>query len=128
MTSPARSGVLIYAKDLALMSAFYETVLDAAVVHADAEHRVLASGDAQLILHAIPAHIAESIVITTPPAAREEQAIKPFYTVPELDAAADAAVACGGLMVGPVWPAPGMRVRNVCDPEGNIIHLRQLVA
>ncbi len=25
----------------------------------------------------------------------------------------------------PTWPGPGMRVRNVCDPEGNIVHLRE---
>lgn len=34
----------------------------------------------------------------------------------------------GGRLCGPVWPGPGMRVRNVCDPEGNIIHLRESAA
>ncbi len=29
---------------------------------------------------------------------------------------------------GPVWPGPQMKVRNICDPEGNILHLRELTA
>jgi predicted enzyme related to lactoylglutathione lyase len=35
---------------------------------------------------------------------------------------------CGGVVWGPVWPGPGIRVRNVCDPEGNIVHLRESAA
>ena len=121
----ARAGVLIYAKDLPAVSGFYERVLAARVVHEDGEHKVLQAEDAQLIIHAIPAQYAESIVISRPPAAREEQAIKPFFTVPSLAAAEQAAVECGGLVAGPIWAGPGFKVRNVCDPEGNIVHLRE---
>ena len=116
MTTPARSGVLIYAKQLDSMSAFYQRVLAAREVHADAE----------LILHAIPPHIAAEIRIESPPQPREEQAIKPFFTVAILAEAERAAVACGGSVHGPLWPGPGMRLRNVCDPEGNILLLREL--
>jgi len=128
MPAPARTGVLIYAKNLLSVSAFYEQVLDARVLHADDEHRVLQSSDAQLIIHAIPEHYSRSIVIQVPPVAREEQAIKPFFTVESLAAAEHIAEQCGGRVWGPVWPGPGMQVRNVCDPEGNIVHLRECVA
>ena len=37
------------------------------------------------------------------------------------------AVALGGLVVGPVWDAPGLITRNVCDPEGNIVQLRAFI-
>ena len=40
MAGPAQSGVLIYAMYLELVSRFYEQVLPAAVLLADAEHRV----------------------------------------------------------------------------------------
>jgi predicted enzyme related to lactoylglutathione lyase len=126
MTTPARTGVLIYAANLASLSAFYARLLDASVLHADDEHEILQSPDTQLILHAIPREFAQGIVITSPPAPRVEQAIKPFFTVPDLAAAEALAVQLGGLVYGPVWPAPGMRVRNICDPEGNIVHLREL--
>jgi len=119
---------LIYAKNLEEVSSFYQKVLNAIVLHADAEHRVLQSADAQLIIHAIPAQYAEPILISTPPAAREEQAIKPFFTVESLAAAERTATECGGVVCGPVWPGPGMKVRNVCDPEGNIVHLRESAA
>jgi predicted enzyme related to lactoylglutathione lyase len=128
MTTPARSGVLIYAKNLEEVSNFYERVLGARVLHTDAEHKVLQSPDAQIIIHAIPPQYSQSIVISKPPVAREEQAIKPFFTVPNLAAAENLTTECGGLVWGPLWPAPGMRVRNVCDPEGNILHLRESAA
>jgi predicted enzyme related to lactoylglutathione lyase len=118
--------VLIYAAQLQRVSYFYERVLGATVLHADAEHRVLRSPDAQLIIHAIPPHIAASIHIAVPPMPREEQAIKPFYTVDSLAVAERVAEECGGATCGPAWPGPGFTVRNVCDPEGNILHLRQL--
>jgi predicted enzyme related to lactoylglutathione lyase len=126
MPGPARIGVLIYAKQPAVVSLFYERVLGARVLHADAEHRVLQSPDVQIIIHAIPPQLAESIVMATPPVPREEQAIKPFFTVDNLDVAERIAYECGGRAWGPIWPGPGLRVRNVCDPEGNIVHLREI--
>lgn len=127
MPGPARTGVLFYAKNPALVSAFYEGVLNARVVHADAEHRVLQSPDVQLIIHAIPPLVADGFVIEAPPVAREQQAIKPFFTVESLATAEALVEQLGGKVWGPVWPGPGMRVRNVCDPEGNIVHLRESV-
>lgn len=126
MTGPARSGTLIYAKDLPGLSAFYELLLGASVVRADSEHRVLQSPDTQLIIHAIPPQYATDIAIESPPVPREEQAIKPFFTVASLEAAERQVESCGGRVLGPVWPGPGLNVRNVCDPEGNIIHLREV--
>lgn len=128
MPSSARAGVLIYAKQLEEVSTFYERVLGARVLHADNEHRVLQSQDAQIIIHGIPPQYAASIVITKPPVAREEQAIKPFFTVESLDTAERLTEECGGIVWGPVWPGLHMRVRNICDPEGNILHLRELAA
>ena len=127
MSGPARTGVLFYAKDLPAVSAFYEQVLGARVVHADDEHRVLQSPDAQLIIHAIPRDYANDVVIETPPRPRVDQAIKPFFTVDSLAAIEPIVERLGGRLHGPVWPGPGMRVRNVCDPEGNIVHLRERV-
>jgi predicted enzyme related to lactoylglutathione lyase len=128
MPDSARTGVLVYAKNLMAVSSFYEQVLGATVLRADDEHRVLQSPDVQLIIHAVPQQYASSIVIQVPPVPREEQAIKPFFTVTSLSAAERMAEQCGGRVWGPIWPGPGMRVRNVCDPEGNIVHLRESAA
>ncbi len=126
MRGPARTGVLIYAKNLAWVSAFYERVLGAQVVHSDPQHRVLQSPDVQLIVHAVPQHVAAGIVIGVPPVPREDQAIKPFFTVESLAVAESVVERAGGLVCGPLWPGPGIKVRNVCDPEGNLVHLREI--
>jgi predicted enzyme related to lactoylglutathione lyase len=128
MSGPADSGVLFYAKHLERVSSFYERLLGARVLAADAEHRVLQSRDVQLIVHAIPPHIAATIAVAVPPEPREEQAIKPFFTVDSLEEAERVVADAGGVALGGVWAAPGLRVRNVCDPEGNIVHLRERVA
>jgi predicted enzyme related to lactoylglutathione lyase len=125
MPGLAKSGVLIYAKALELISRFYERLLPATVLLADSEHRVLQSTAAQLNVHAIPAHYAGGIEMTAPPSPREEQAINPYFTVANLEKMVQIVVESGGLILGPVGPGPSMRVRNVCDPEGNFIPLRQ---
>jgi hypothetical protein len=81
MSGPARTGVLIYAKNVLSVSAFYERILGAKVTREDDDHRVLQAPDVQFIIHAIPEPYGSSIVIQVPPVAREEQAIKPFFTV-----------------------------------------------
>jgi predicted enzyme related to lactoylglutathione lyase len=63
---------------------------------------------------------------SVPPIARETQAIKPFFTVAQLDVAEATVEQCGGIIWGSIWSGPGMKVRNVCDPEGNMIHLREI--
>jgi len=128
MPNPARAGVLIYAKDLELVATFYERVLGARVLFADGEHKVLQTEDAQLILHAIPPHIADAIIVAKPPLAREERAYKPFFTVESLECAQRVAEECGGVALSPIWPGHDMKVRNICDPEGNILHLRENLA
>jgi catechol-2,3-dioxygenase len=55
MSGPARSGVLFYARNVEAVSLFYQKVLGAALLHADHEHCVLQSPDAQLIIHAMSA-------------------------------------------------------------------------
>lgn len=127
MSDSTATGVLIYAKNLEYVSLFYERVLAGTVLHADAEHKVLQSNGMRLIVHAIPPHIADSIAIGIPPEPREEQAIKPFFTVANLAAARQIAAECGGLVCGTARDGPDIRMQNVCDPEGNIIQLCESV-
>lgn len=128
MSGPARTGIFFYAVNLTAVSTFYEQILGAQVLHSDETHSVLQSPDVQLLIHAIPPQYADAIVIEKPPVPRETQAIKPFFTVESLAAAESLVVQLGGVVWGPIWPGPGLRVRNVCDPEGNIVHLRERVA
>ena len=108
MPGPARAGALIYAVDLDRLSGFYQQLLGMKLLKADPEHHVIESADMQLIIHAIPAHIAATITLSLPPEPRETQAIKLFFTVPSLAAAAATATSLGGAVFGPDVLRPGV--------------------
>lgn len=128
MTAPVRSGTLIYAKDLALLAAFYRLLLSMSEVHASDELVVLRSPEGELIVHQIPPHIAETIVVASPPVLREDAAIKPFFPVTSFAEAQARASSMGGALFGPQYQGPGFRITNAFDPEGNIIQLREPIA
>lgn len=125
MSSPARAGVFVYAKDLTRVAAFYAAVLGMRQVHATDEIAILASPDLQLLVHRIPAHIAADIHIESPPIRRENSAIKFFATVPLLADADATAAALGGALFDERWHVPGFTLCNAMDPEGNIFQLRE---
>ena len=128
MTGHTRAGVLVYAKDLARLSTFYCHVLGGTVRAADHEHHVIDASDAQVVVHAIPAVIAETFTVEVPPVLREDAAFKPFFTVPSLAAAREAAHQHGGGVFEEEWQGPGFVVRNAFDSEGNIFQLREVRA
>ncbi len=121
------AGILIYAMDVQRVSHFYAVLLSAQVRHADSMHQVLQYGQIQLIIHAIPEVYRANASDPNGIAPRIEQAFKPFFTVPSLLEAAKTVAELGGQLFGPVWPAPNLQVQNVCDPEGNMIHLREKI-
>ena len=124
MPGPARAGAIVYAKQLDALSRFYQAVLGMQPLLQDDTHHVIENADAQLLIHAIPAGIASTIEITVPPALREDQAIKLFFTVPSLSQAAAVAEPLGGGVFGPTYEVLGLHLRNAYDPEGNIFQLR----
>jgi predicted enzyme related to lactoylglutathione lyase len=124
MPGPRPAGALIYAANLDALAAFYREVFGMTTLTADADHHVIENDDAQLILHAIPRHIAEAYPIATPPEPREEAAIKLFFTVARLSATAETVTRLGGAVFGETYTFGEMYVRNGMDNEGNIFHLR----
>ena len=128
MSGPTRAGLFIYAKDLSRLAGFYESLLCMSCAHSAPDLVVLRSPDIQLTLHAIPAPIAASISISSPPEKREDAALKFFFTVPSIAEAAAKAPALGGEVLPEQWQGPGFRVCNVVDPEGNIFQVRESAA
>ena len=127
MPATANSGVFIYAKDRHRLARFYASVLGLAPIHESEDLTVLQSASLQLIVHAIPQHIAATIDITSPPQPREDTALKFFFTVPSIaDCRSDASV-LGGEVFGEEWKSSGFIVCNAIDPEGNIFQLRQTI-
>ena len=90
---------------------------------------VLESETYELVVVAIPAAIAKNIVIRTPPERRENTAFKLAFLVDSLAEARATATAAGGDLnpIAKEWDFQGMRVCDGCDPEGNMIQVRELL-
>ena len=122
-----RAQMVLYAKNLVSMQAFYQGVFLLTVETAAADHVVLASPACQLILVEVPAAIASTIHIADPPARRSETPFKLVLEVESIAAARNAALGWGG-RVDPVereWTFQGRRVCDGHDPEGNVVQFRQ---
>lgn len=127
MAGPARAGLFIYAVDAPRVAAFYAAVAGMQQLHARDELIVLESPDIQLLIHAIPPHIAAGIEISSPPRKREDTALKFFFTVPSLAEARAQAARLGGEVFDENWQGPGFVICNAMDPEGNVFQLREPV-
>src|SRR6516165_8200807 len=81
-----RSAIL-YVKDLERMKLFYIQMLGASPTNqawTDA-WATFETGSARFSLHAIPADIAKSIVIESPPTPREQHAVKLIFEVKDVE-------------------------------------------
>lgn len=125
MSNRALCGAVIYAKDLARMTRYYRELLQAQALSSGIDHAILQAQGIELVIHAIPTHIAEDIEIASPPTPREEQAIKLSFTVPQLSQAIETVIAHGGVLCGRAWRGGGFRAQDATDPEGNVLQLRQ---
>ena len=127
MANPFTAGAIVYAKDIARLARFYAAVADLEIVHEVDDHVVLESETYELVVVAIPAATAARIVISTPPARRENTAFKLSFAVDSLADARTATQAAGGELnpPGTEWDFQGLRVCDGCDPEGNMIQLRE---
>lgn len=124
MSGPAPAGALIYARFLEPLTAFYRELLAARVVHADAEYAVLQSAAMQIVVHAMPSHIVDSVHVSSPPSVREHTAIKLFFSVPDITAAQEVIARHGGIAPPQSWRGKGFTAFNGVDPEGNVLQLR----
>lgn len=125
MSGPAKAGLFIYAKDRERLTKFYQSILGMTRLFDPDELAVLQSQELQLIVHAIPAQIASTIVITSPPERHEDSALEFFFTVPSIADVSVHASTTGGEVCHEPWDGPGFRACNAVDPEGNVFQLRE---
>jgi catechol 2,3-dioxygenase-like lactoylglutathione lyase family enzyme len=127
VSDEARSGAVLYAKDVDRVVAFYSAVLELPAADRNDDHVVLESPGFQLVVLHIPPDIASTIVITVPPTRRVNAAIKLVFFVPSIARARASAGACGGVLnpADKEWSFQGFKVCDGLDPEGNVIQLRE---
>ena len=128
MSGPARQGAFVYAKDVARLAAFYQTVLDLPRVRDTGELAVLGTDPWQLVIHAMPDAIAAGVTVATPPEPRAGTALKFFFSVDSLARAGEHIATHGGHLLPERYSGPAFVVANALDPEGNIFQLREFTA
>lgn len=119
----AHTGAVLFAKDMERVAAFYEGVFAMPVVRRGADHVALAAGAFELIVHAIPAHIAATFTIATPPERREEASVKLCLPLANIAEARRVAARLGGVLdpADREWEFEDRRVCDGVDPEGNVV-------
>lgn len=112
---------MIFAKDMAVMTAFYRDGLGLRLRlgTSRADWVEFDAGGSLLALHAIPPHIAKDIEITSPPGRRSDTPIKLVFETDDLDGARAHLTRHGAVMDQP-------RSWGSCDgldPEGNVFQI-----
>ena len=127
MSPPDRIGAVLYAKDVARVSAFYLQTLGLSVAHEEADHVVLESPVLQLVVLQIPEPLASQIVVTSPPERRTDAAIKLSFVVPGIEAIRALVQRLGGELnpAERIWAYRGFRHCDGQDPEGNVLQFRE---
>lgn len=122
MSGPSKSGVFIYSNNVAALSEFYVEVLeDARIVFKNHEMAVISVPEGQLVIHApeVGIHLPDS------ENRYRESAIKPFFTVSNIQTAKNLILERGGTAEQMNYRGPYFNVCNVSDPEGNVFMIRE---
>lgn len=120
-----KSGAVIYVKDLDRMQSFYQACLRMEVAERARGYCVLESESWTLSLVKVPQQIAATIVVSDPPARREEVPIKLAFRVDDIDVLRTRFAEFGGLLdsVTSQWEFRGGIHCDGVDPEGNVLQL-----
>jgi len=118
----------MYVSLLDRTAAFYQQCFGFEVVDdAPREYKVLESRAWTLSLVQVPADVAGSIILSTPPLRRENTPIKLAFYVPSIQAHRATIVEGGGRVDEAEWVFRGYRHCDFVDPEGNVGQLQESV-
>jgi predicted enzyme related to lactoylglutathione lyase len=118
------SSLVLFSVDVIRLAAFYEAVLSAKLnLEPSGDIRLLSDRE-EVLVHSVPAEIAKTIEVRTPPEPRDRSAMKPVFDVEALTSALDWVEAKGGVVTGRTFSIDGLTRHDVIDPDGNVIQLR----
>jgi predicted enzyme related to lactoylglutathione lyase len=122
-----RAGAVVYAKDVDRVSEFYAALLQVRPASQDEQYIRLETAAIQLVILAIPEPIARDIQISDPPQRRTQTPVKLVFGVDSIARLRTAAGRLGGQVDPPEreWQFGDDLVCDGCDPEGNVVQLRQ---
>jgi predicted enzyme related to lactoylglutathione lyase len=118
------SALVIFSVDVRRLASFYELVLDASATTESSGAIRLTTGSDEVLIHSIPKKVAAGISISTPPAPRENSALKPVFEVQSLSRTLQRVEENGGVVTSFTFRLGGITRHDILDPDGNIIQLR----
>jgi hypothetical protein len=124
------TSLVIFAVNVKMLANFYGKVLgmDPIPRPGDSTKDIRLGNDGEeLLIHSIPARIAKSVVIESPPVPREVAAMKPIFDVKSLASAVEHVSLLGGIITDRTFTLDGLTRRDIVDPEGNVVQLRSSV-
>jgi predicted enzyme related to lactoylglutathione lyase len=121
----ANVSAVLFVKDLKRVSAFYAQALGMSCTHSDAHHSILNCRGFNFIVHQIPPHLADEIVIEQPPHRRAEGALRLSFPVQDVTETRRLARSLGGDVddAPPAWADPNANTFLGYDPEGNVFKI-----
>jgi hypothetical protein len=122
------SALVVFSVDVGRLAAFYEAILEARPLVESSGDIRLVSDQEEVLIHSIPARIARTIEIISPPEPRDTSPIKPVFDVGSLESALEAVRATGGVVTDRQFSLEGLTRHDVLDPDGNVIQLRSRIA
>ena len=124
MVPNVRAGVVIFTGDRERLARFYSAMTALPIRVSDGEVTVLGSDAFELVIH----RLEGEPIPGSPPPARLDAYIKPFFLVSSLAAARTTAPGFGGELrpKDEEWKARGFIACEGVDPDGNPIQFRQL--
>ena len=120
-------GVVLYAKDLEKLKAFYLAVGGEQTDGVDGEYASFSNADAEFIILQAPQKIASQIVIEDPPVARSTTPLKPILMTSSIGNVLEKLQEIGGGLPpdSKLWKFREYLVQDIVDAEGNVVQLWQ---
>jgi hypothetical protein len=115
-------SAVLFVNNCAKVSAFYRDVFDARVLTSDPSHTVLEIAGFHLVVHQIPAELANGVVVTLPVPRRDRANVRLDYPTRNLVRSRTVAKLLGGTIdeKPPEWAQPAGGYHLGHDPEGNV--------
>jgi catechol 2,3-dioxygenase-like lactoylglutathione lyase family enzyme len=118
------ASLVIFSIDVDRLATFYASLLGARRIGERSGDVRLRTERDEVLVHSVPAAIAEKIEVSVPPEPREGAAIKPVFEVASLDVALERVRGGGGVVTNHSFIHEGVARHDVMDPDGNVVQLR----
>ena len=124
---PVPAIMVVYAKDIAKVAAFYQRTLCLSVIETEARFVVVGDAHREVAIVRVPEARARVIQVSNPPQVREGTALKFSFLVDDFERVHREAVAAGGgtKRVTAAWSWRGQIHLDGYDPEGNVVQFRK---